>query len=234
MNLTVDIGNTAIKVAMFNNKLLIRAAKLNSLNEVGEFVGNDIPEHTIVSTTRKEEPISLPFEYISLSQNTSLPIRLNYSTPNTLGKDRIALAVAGNMRFPNNHVLIIDCGTCITYDFVDYDGVYQGGGISPGLNMRFKAMNNFTGNLPLLEPNYKVNLIGKSTVESMQSGVLMGMAKELDGIIDEYKSIFEDLLVLITGGDGEYFANQLKNDTFADSNLLMKGLNHILMHHVNQ
>jgi len=165
---------------------------------------------------------------LELDTSTLLPITLNYKTLETLGKDRIALAVAAAQLYPHKNVLIIDAGTCITYDFIDKHKEYQGGSISPGIQMRFKALNTFTDKLPLINPTDNVELLGKSTSESISSGVMNGVYSEIDGIIDKYKINFPDIEVILTGGDIIYFDKKLKNNIFANSNLVLKGLNMIL------
>jgi type III pantothenate kinase len=168
------------------------------------------------------------FHCIELSPAVPLPIKLNYQTVATLGNDRIALAVAAAGLFPGQNVLIIDAGTCITYDFINVNNEYCGGGISPGILMRFKALNTFTSKLPLVSKVNYAGLIGDSTDNSIRSGVINGTIAEVNGIIEQYEHMFSDLKILLTGGDTNYFDKNLKNNIFANSNLVLEGLNMIL------
>ncbi|MCK9453362.1 MAG: type III pantothenate kinase, partial [Bacteroidales bacterium] len=167
-------------------------------------------------------------QVLVLDYNTPLPFSSTYESPQTLGPDRIALAAAAFKRFPNKNVLVIDMGSCITYDFLDAQGVYRGGAISPGVLMRFKAMNSFTAKLPLVEPLAETELIGRNTEASLQSGVINGVQAEIDGIISRYEANYKDLTVLIGGGDNKYFDKRFKVNIFAGSNLVLEGLNAIV------
>ncbi|NNK40613.1 MAG: type III pantothenate kinase, partial [Winogradskyella sp.] len=157
-----------------------------------------------------------------------LPFINKYETPKTLGVDRIALVSASVLHFPDQNVLIIDAGTCVTYDFITNDNNYIGGAISPGLSMRYRALNTFTAKLPLLNVQQPKSVVGKTTESSIHSGVVNGIVLEIDGVIDQYKEQFGDLTVILTGGDGKFLSNQLKNSIFANSNFLLQGLNYIL------
>lgn len=163
-----------------------------------------------------------------LSHNTPLPFKIAYKCPDTLGPDRIALAAAAYERFPDKNVLVIDMGSCITYDLLTAQGVYLGGAISPGIRMRFKAMNAFTAKLPMAEPTDKTPLIGYDTESSLQSGVMNGVQAEIEGVIDRYASNYKDLTVLIGGGDNKYFDKRFKVNIFAASNLVLEGLRFIM------
>jgi type III pantothenate kinase len=151
-----------------------------------------------------------------------------YATPKTLGNDRIALVSAASKLYPSQNVLVIDVGTCITFDIINSENQYLGGAISPGLQMRYRALNTFTENLPLLEPQEEVNLIGNTTMMSMHSGVIFGIISEIDGVISMYKSQYKDLTIILTGGDSVFLCKRLKNSIFANSNFLLEGLNYIL------
>ncbi|MEQ8521822.1 MAG: type III pantothenate kinase, partial [Vicingaceae bacterium] len=163
-----------------------------------------------------------------------VPIKSLYSSPETLGHDRIALAVAGSEKFPNCNTLIIDIGTCMTMDLVDSSGTYHGGAISPGMELRFRSMHEGTSRLPLVDFASKKlpDQIGKTTRECMESGVILGMAHEIRGTIKELNKEFEDLKVLLTGGQHHLFEVPLKNSIFADPNLVLRGLNHILLYNL--
>ena len=163
-----------------------------------------------------------------LGPSTNIPLKNLYRTPKTLGSDRLANAIAGSFLFPRKNVLIIDMGTCIKYDFVNEKKQYLGGSISPGINMRFKAMHNFTGKLPLVGYKNNVSIVGKSTAEAMQSGVVNGIAEESKGMISRYKKQFKVLRTILTGGDSRRFAGDLNLSIFAASDLVNIGLNEII------
>lgn len=193
-------------------------------------------EFVIVSSVKQDSADwnDFAFKTLALDSSVSLPFKNLYQTPHTLGKDRIA-AVAGAMqRFGSNNTLIIDAGTCIKYDYINSKNEYSGGAISPGINMRFKALNAFTDQLPLIEAKETFTLVGKSTEGSILSGVLNGVLAEAEGIILKYETLYSDLKVILTGGDMLFFEKGLKNTIFADPFLTLKGLNFILKHNVPQ
>jgi len=165
---------------------------------------------------------------LELSHSLKLPITIDYKTPNTLGKDRIAGAVGAQSLFLKENILIIDAGTCITYDVVEANGTYIGGSISPGMLMRFKSLNNFTHKLPLVPYREFNELTGKTTEESILSGVISGIAFEMHGFINGYLEKYSSLKIILTGGDAVYFEKTLKNDIFVNSNIVLIGLKEIL------
>jgi type III pantothenate kinase len=169
------------------------------------------------------------FHFIELDEKTPLPIKNNYTSPASLGKDRLAAAVGANTIYPGKNVLSVNAGTCITYDLVDKNGVYQGGGISPGLDMRFKALHTFTGKLPLIEADTKYKgLVGKTTEQSILTGVQQGMLTEIEGTISAYKSKYPGLQVIISGGSLSWLKKSLKAKINSQPFLTLKGLNVIL------
>ncbi|WP_179374616.1 type III pantothenate kinase [Winogradskyella wichelsiae] len=237
MNLIVDVGNTYVKFAVFNfKKILYKTSfELKELKKEYKLIKENYPElkKAIVASVgylSKEEieMLSNDLKVIELSSNLNFPFQNLYETPKTLGVDRIALVCASVNQFPNKNVLIIDAGTCITYDFISKDNDYLGGAISPGLRLRYKALNNLTANLPLLETKMPDQMIGGSTKSSIHSGVVFGTIKEIDGVIGDYIYQYPDLTVILTGGDTNFLSNQLKNSIFANSNFLLEGLNYIL------
>lgn len=243
MNLIIDIGNSFSKLAFIQHDEIIALETIEgvvSLNQLELLIQKHNPKQTIVSSVVvsideiKNYLINNIESVIELNSTIQLPIKINYKTPQTLGNDRIALAAFGANEFPNQNVLVIDSGTCITYEFISDDGTYHGGAISPGLEMRFKALHNFTSKLPLLQFNDFDELIGQSTQESIWSGVQNGFIKEIDGFIDDYKSRFKNNIVIITGGGYKFLQSRLKNNTFAHPNALIKGLNNILNYNANQ
>ncbi|MCB4808963.1 type III pantothenate kinase [Tamlana sp. 62-3] len=243
MNLVIDVGNTLIKLAVFRNNTLVfkkEVAEHSIKNEIFE-----IKKHyptlvtAIISSVGKLEQSTLTFlegefTLTVLSVQVRLPFKNLYETPKTLGVDRIALVAAGVNQFPHQNILIIDAGTCITFDFVNSENTYLGGAISPGLQMRYKALHNFTAKLPLLERNVPTELIGTSTNTAIHSGVVYGVLNELEGVINQYKLRYPDLSVILTGGDAKFLSKQLKSSIFALSDFLLEGLNYILQYNINE
>ena len=230
MNLIIDIGNTLVKYAVFNNDQLVEILKTSEIEteKVNTLIKEFDIKNVIISSVRKEMNWNLDVEVIHLSHKTSLPINLNYKTPETLGKDRIANIVAVSEEYPNKNAVVIDAGTCITYDFINKNKEYLGGRISPGLEMRYKSLNEFTELLPKLSVSGESKFIGDDTDSSIFSGVEQGVLSEVDSLISVFRKENEDLIVVVTGGDTFFFENALKNSIFADQNLVLKGLNIIL------
>ncbi|MDT0620038.1 type III pantothenate kinase [Croceitalea vernalis] len=242
MNLVVDIGNTRVKYAVFDKKKLV----IDQHSDSGLFLTmvRDLFEvypkitHAIISSVgghpKKEyEVLSLFCKVHLLSHESKIPFKNSYINPQTLGIDRIALATRAFYENPKGNTLVIDMGTCITYEMMNDYGEYLGGAISPGMNMRFKAMNDQTAQLPLLKVEPILDFIGNSTEKSMQSGVVNGICQELDGVINQYKDRFKFLTVILTGGDAQFFAKRLKNSIFANSKFLLEGLNYLLEYNKN-
>jgi type III pantothenate kinase len=239
MNLVIDIGNTFTKLAIFREGEIVHKTSTEDFTAgYLENIRNSFPgiDKAILSTVKKREPALLghlkqSFSYfLELDHLTPLPIINNYETPVTLGNDRLAAVVGANTIFPDSNVLVIDIGSAITYDFIDAENKYQGGNISPGMKMRFRALHEYTSNLPLVEPSGKDPDIGKNTTDAIRKGVQNGIANEMDGFIDDMKSEYRDLKIIVTGGDCNFFDNSLKNSIFVDLNLILKGLNRILDH----
>ena len=243
MNLIVDVGNSYIKFAVFQHGQLVHKISSRPTNFYDSFetIKNNFSEieNAIVSSVGKLEISHLEhikncFDVIVLSTEVKLPFKNLYKTPKTLGVDRIALVSASVSKFPGRNALIIDAGTCITYDFVNSENEYLGGSISPGIRLRYITLNNLTANLPLLDTESPKDLVGSTTADAIHSGVVNGVIKEIDGIIDEYRKKYPDLTVILTGGDTNFLSNQLKNSIFANSNFLLEGLNFILEFNTNK
>jgi type III pantothenate kinase len=234
MLLAIDVGNTRIKAAVFEAStllevlaftkeelqqkvtiILLKHPKINDI--VVASVGNT--SHSDFNFLKNKATIHL------ISHESKFPFKNLYATPTTLGIDRMVLATGATQKFPNQNRLIIDAGTCITYDFVDDKNQYHGGAISPGIRLRYEALNQFTSKLPLLTKSYPDNFIGNSTSESIHTGVIMGTIMEIDGFIEEYKSQYAKFIIILTGGDAEFLAKRLKNTIFAHSNFLLESLN---------
>jgi len=240
MNLIIDVGNTRIKIAIFNNGKSIHNESITKENfeiRTLELIKKYKCDNAIISSVgslKKTQinELSDEINLIELDFNAKLPFKNNYSTPKTLGVDRMALVAAAISKFPNQNVLIVDAGTCITYDFVNSEGIYYGGAISPGINMRYKSLHNFTNNLPFLEPEYLSYLIGDSSESSMHIGVVKGVIGEIDSFINQYRKKNRDLTVVLTGGNANFLSNKLKNSIFANPFFLMEGLNTILKYNL--
>lgn len=239
MNITIDIGNSRAKIGLFDGLKLVHFQNCDTINTaiLSKVIAERIPSgqkvNTIISSVAGTQ-----FDWEPLLHNLGkvfwmrpgirLPILIDYKTPETLGSDRIAVAIAAAHRYQTKNILVFQAGSCLTHEFIREGKIYEGGGISPGLNMRFKALHTFTGRLPLI--NYKEIdfLPGKTTEESILNGVINGMAAEIDGTIDRYRKNWDNLVVVITGGDLMNFDKRLKNSIFALPNLVLEGLNIII------
>jgi type III pantothenate kinase len=237
MNFVLDSGNTLIKWAVFDKKELVEWHQTENLNQIKTedmFAKYPIDAVIISDVSGYTDSLALKLkknrQLIRMSPSVTTPIKIKYASRKTLGSDRIAAAVAGNAMFPENNTLVIQTGTCITYEIINEKGEYLGGAISPGLDMRLKALNTFTAHLPLVKKEKIDFLIGNSTHNSILSGVINGCIAEADGIIDRYKKIFPELKVVLSGGDTFFFDKRLKNRIFATANLVLTGLNIILEH----
>lgn len=241
MNLCIDIGNTKSKIAIFegnevkhswSRKNVSKEWLIKNLKDFAvkaSIISNTRTVHEDVRAYLKEQTF-----FVELDGSTELPIQNYYTTPKTLGRDRIAAVCGASELYPNQNVLVIDAGTCITMDAISKDGDYFGGSIHPGLTMRFKALNNYTGKLPLVKRQEMKDLIGDSTENSILAGVSYATVKEMEGMIHDYKVKFGELIVIITGGDASFFVSQLKSKIFAHSNLVLLGLNKILNYNVEE
>lgn len=243
MNLVIDIGNSRIKLALFSERDLMFNVPLDEVKPEQIQVlldEHDDLKHAIVSSVR-EYPEELKnflknnFEnFIELNADTPVPLINCYETPETLGKDRLAAAVGATEIFPNRNVLVIDAGTAITYEMVTAENKYLGGNISPGLTTRFKALHHFTGKLPLVQPTDDFPILGTNTQSAIQAGVQIGLLFEVQQYIDYFNTNYENLEIIITGGDAKFFDNKLKNSIFVHFNLTLIGLNRILEYNVKK
>lgn len=234
----IDIGNTIVKFAVFKGDDIIHFGNIPSLSDK-IFLQTIIRDYNVgkgIVCSVSQNADNLHFlkqiltNVVFLSSKTKVSFINTYETPQTLGVDRIALVSAAVKQFPKQNVLIIDAGTCITYDFVDSFGVFQGGSISPGIQMRLKALHQFTSKLPLiLEKDFDISkFVGKNTKDCILSGVFANVVCEIEGVIARYESIATPLRVVITGGDGVFLHKNIKNCTFASPYFLLQGLNAIL------
>lgn len=236
MDLILDLGNTNQKIALFDagNLLWVQANKQISLSLVRNIVKQNAWIDSCILSSVVKVPATLQsflekhFRFILLDEHTPLPILNLYRTPETLGKDRLASAVAVFNQFPGHPSLIINAGTAVTYDVVTKKGEYLGGSISPGMNMRFRALHTFTKQLPLLTYSEIDFLAGNDTNQSVLSGVINGMAAEMKEMIARYRKEYPGIKVVLSGGDMNYFVNRLKISIFALPNSVIHGLQQIL------
>jgi type III pantothenate kinase len=238
--LVIDIGNSRTKLALFEGKSLVKLDKVEKLNLdiLSQYFQNSDITHSIISSVNDEISILEDFlkektEYVRFSAFLPSGIINNYKSPNTLGLDRLAGILGAKALFPNRNCLVIDAGTCITYDVIDKNGVYEGGSISPGLNMRLKAMHKFTGRLPEVALKDYPDWQGYDTQSAMLSGVVNGAMAEIKGFIETYNSKYPELEVVLCGGDAIFFDYRLKNSIFADAlktepDLVLIGLNEVI------
>ena len=226
-----DFGNTRLKAAVFKNGDFIEEIILpnDDAITIERILSIYKPEKTILSSVINhnhtvESLLSSKSKFHKLSSFTKANFTTAVGKPETIGADRLALCAAAAHFYPNKNNLIIGIGSCITYNFINQYHQFLGGSISPGMDMRFKAMQVFTAKLPLIEAEWNFPVIGYDTKTNMQSGVIAGIAYEMDGFIDEYAKKYGNFNVVLTGGNNTYFAHRLKNRIFADSNFLFKGL----------
>ncbi len=229
--LCFDFGNTRQKVAIFRNEIFEEEIILpnTELFAIERIMYIHQPQKTILSSVINHNPaienlLAAQSKFHKLSHFTKINFEAAVGKPETIGTDRLALCAAAVHFHPNKNNLVIGLGSCITYNFINQYHQFLGGSISPGLEMRFKAMQVFTAKLPEVNAEWNFPLIGYDTKTNMQSGVIAGMAYEIDGFIDAYKAKYDNFNVVLTGGDCSYFARRLKSRIFADFNFLYKGL----------
>ena len=229
--LCLDFGNTRLKLALFENADLKEIVVLDEdpLRHLKRFIEQHQPSVSILSSVinhdiQIEELLKTKTQFYRLNNQSKLPFTIPVGKPETVGADRLSIAAASVFLFPNKNNLVIGLGSCITYNFINQSHELIGGAISPGMEMRFKAMHHFTAKLPLVEADWNVPLIGYDTKTNLQTGVVLGMAKEIDGMIDAYNEKFGNFNAVLTGGDIAIFEPHLKNKIFADPDLIFKGL----------
>ena len=231
ITLCLDFGNTRKKVGVFNGSEFSQTVVLEegSAAEVEKLIAAHSPDKSILSSVVQHDPVieallSAKSRFHLLNHESKVPITTPVGKPSSIGADRLAISVAAVNQFPVSNVLAIGLGTAITYNFINKNNEFLGGGISPGMEMRFRSLQMFTAKLPLVEKDWNFPLIGYDTRTNILIGVLLGMAKEIDGIIDSYSERYGNFNAVLTGGDAPYFVYHLKNKIFADSNLIFKGL----------
>ena len=239
-NLVIDIGNSRTKFAIFHERNLweTRQVVKFDLDQLNQILDNHKITHSIVSSVNDEilnleNLLKIRTKYIRFSAGVKVGVTNKYKSPETLGLDRLAGVIGAKALFPDRNCLVIDAGTCITYDAVDIDGIYEGGSISPGLKMRLQAMHKFTGRLPEIELSDYSDWRGYDTSTAMLSGVLNGSTEEVKGMIEIYRLKYPELLVILCGGDAIFFDSRLKNSIFAhtlktEPDLVLLGLNEVI------
>ena len=236
VNIAIDRGNSTIKIGVFDKGNLISDDCIgNEINKIIEIIEIYKPDHAIISSVVKNDEFAiekliepLVKKVVILDHNTKLPFNNKYKTPETLGKDRIAAVAGAHGLFPGENILVIDAGTAITYDLLIEGNNYLGGAISPGLEMRLKALNYFTSKLPLIQKSNNTSFPGQNTHDAIASGSLNGMIFEIEGYRNFCKENYGSVKTIITGGDTDFLVEKLKKPIFVDLNLVLKGLNRIM------
>ncbi len=242
MLLAIDVGNTKIKLAVFEHNTLLQKEITSSSNWKSELKNTlknfpNIKNCAVSSVLKfnKEDflDVIVGIEIFFITRDIKFPFQNKYATPNSLGIDRMVLAAGAVLQFPNKYRLVIDAGTCITYDFIDDTNNYLGGAISPGIRLRYAALHNYTAKLPLLSKEIPDSIIGNSTIQSIHSGIVNGVCMEMDGFINSKLHKNDNFIIILTGGDAEFLAKRLKNTIFANSNFLLESLNQIFQYNHN-
>jgi len=242
LSVCIDTGNSCTKIGVFeqDNLLEKHVFELFGLDEIklifekyaiSACIFSSVAKHNeaITDELRKRSPY-----FIEFSHETAIPVVNKYATPQTLGKDRLAGVIGANYLMPGKNILVIDAGSAITYDFITADDFYLGGNISPGIDLRFRALHKFTGRLPLVEAKIDNPLLGNDTQSAILAGVMQGIIFEIAGYIKEFKKLYPNLSVFLTGGSAFFFANRLKSPIFANENLILIGLNRILQYNAKK
>lgn len=236
MNLVLDIGNTYSKYYVFDQDLITNQGSwvsYDTIKKLKSWIKNNSKCESIIVSDVFGVDIPLFESIVSckviwVSSEIKLPFKINYKTPNTLGPDRISLIGSAVIEYPQSNCLVVDLGTCITFDFVNEFGEYFGGAISPGFSLRYKSLNSYTSSLPELDYNKPDNLLGNSTKNSIHSGIFFGIIAEVKNQIKYYSKNYKNLTVILTGGDAHKLANQIKNGIFASHIFIAKGLYNVL------
>ncbi len=236
MNLVIDIGNTRSKIGLFEGKYLVEQAICDSpaLAEWQAYGNRDGVEYVMVCSVAEPDPalqgwITTRPGAMELTRHTPLPFENRYRTPETLGKDRLAGVAGAQALFPGRHCLVVDCGTCIKYEWLSAEGVYHGGNIAPGARMRIRAMHHFTARLPEVDMHLPADFTGVSTETALQNGALRGAALEIEGFARLFAARYGKHTLILTGGDAAFFQPLLDVEhLIVEPDLTLFGLNHIL------
>ena len=240
MHLILDIGNTNVKYHLFKEGESVLSATVESIQAAAVQIIEDFPALTHVVyadvrgiITKEKLQAIFPRQQVREVKELRFPFTSHYATPETLGDDRIALVAAATKLYPRQNCLVVDAGSCLTFDFITVEGNYLGGAISPGLSMRFKSLQHFTGKLPLVNPEESLLLYGDTTTTSINAGVIHGIIHEIEGQINAFKTKYPSLTVILTGGDALLLSKSVKNTIFAHPNFLAVGLNYLLDYNKN-
>lgn len=236
----IDIGNTRTKAAIFDNNTLLSEFIIHQPDDLHTFLQTQQLDYLVMcavgagadEVARQIENHKIPL--LRVTHQTQFPFTINYETPHTLGMDRVAGVAAAQHFYPDKNCLVIDAGTCITYDFLSKENIYSGGAIAPGMQMRLKAMHEFTHKLPQPDLVWPNDFEGKSTNNALLSGVCFGVADEINGKIERYTQRYGSVQVLLCGGNAAMLAKHIKNNIFAAPSLVLEGLNQILLFHVKK
>ncbi len=242
MHLLIDQGNTTTKyfivdIVDIKDEIIFHTTLAGiAIDTINSLIEKYAVQHTLVSSVKADYTLIKEKltgnNILFFDDESQLPISNLYTTPETLGKDRLAGVCGAAKLFPQKNCLVIDVGTCITYDFIDAEKKYYGGSISPGIEMRLKAMHTFTGKLPQAPIRWANDFIGNSTQSSLQTGALHGTVNEIDGFVSQYKKRFGAITIIMCGGDTNFLANRCESEIFAAPNLVIIGLNEILKHNL--
>jgi type III pantothenate kinase len=235
MNLIVDIGNTSTKLAVYEGAEKLSVSRINELSceELEKELSGFKIKRAIVSSVKKLHPLiselfftNIPDVHV-LTYKSKLPVKIEYETPETLGPDRIAAVTGAYNLFPGTEILVIDAGSAITYDFLSAD-IFKGGNISPGIAMRFKALNKFTRKLPLVSPSENYTFPGRNTTDAITAGVITGVTYEINEYIRTFEKKHIDFKIILTGGDGGYLKDKINHKVIYLPDIVIDGLNYIL------
>lgn len=242
MLLVIDVGNTQIKAAVFEQNTLLERENIAyhdwqvTLKKILKKF-SEITDLVIASVGKldKNDFLSLDsgLKVYFISRESKFPFNNNYASPTTLGIDRMVLASGAVLQFPQKNRLVIDAGTCITYDFIDANDNYSGGAISPGIRLRYESLHNYTAKLPLLNKENPIEIIGNSTTQSIHSGIINGISFEIEGFINSVLDKNDNFIIILTGGDAVFLAERLKNTIFANPNFLLESLNQTFQYNNN-
>jgi type III pantothenate kinase len=242
MHLVIDIGNTQIKAAVFEQNTLLKKEIIAykdwqiSLKKVlKNFSEISILVVASVGKLEKSDFLTLDsgLNVYFITRESKFPFNNLYASPSTLGIDRMILASGAVLQFPKKNRLVIDAGTCITYDFIDSNDNYLGGAISPGIRLRYESLHNYTAKLPLLKKEKPIEIVGNSTTQSIHSGVINGISFEIEGFINSVLDKNDNFIIILTGGDAVFLAERLKNTIFANPNFLLESLNQTFQYNNN-
>lgn len=241
MHLVIDQGNTTIKVALFSGEGIpdrIEQIPRLSRTYIDKLLSAYPISSCIYSSVAHTDTDMMAYlqsqipHFYYFTPDTPLPVIIDYRSPKTLGSDRIAAVIGARAEAPDRDILVIDAGTCITYDMITATGHFLGGNIAPGIKMRLRSMNKFTEKLPVVEKNVDTPLLGYDTETAMRSGAILGACYEIEGYISSLRQEYPELLIFLTGGDAFLLADKLKTSIFVDDCIVLKGLNRILYHNV--